>query len=177
MNDPRWTLFLLVAAALCSNDGMAAADGIRLPGSVVPENYRIKILPIIEEGDFRLFGSVRLDFSTTEPIDRIVLHAVNLTMDEKITVVPLAGKCRSVVKRAEPEEDDPLELAAETDDHHGGYHVSYDREKEFVIIGLPWTLNANHRYRIKFTYHGQLSQGLDGLYRTDYPDPTTGSKR
>ena len=78
---------------------------------------------------------------------------------------------------AHDQEDDPLEVATEIVESDAGFRVTYDAEKEFVIFELPWTLRVGRRYRIRFGYRGQLSQGLEGLYLSHYIDRQSGSKR
>ena len=171
-----WPLLVV----LCFNDGAVARKDLRLPNAVIPESYRIKILPMFVEGDFRLFGNVRMDFFIVEPTDRIVMHAVNLTIDDGATIVLLANESHRAVKRSESphdQEDDPLEVATEIVESDAGFRVTYDAEKEFVIFELPWTLRVGRRYRIQFGYRGQLSQGLEGLYLSHYIDRQSGSKR
>ena len=88
-------LIVVFLVGLACHVSVASDDNdIRLPQSIIPENYRIKMLPILEEGDFRLFGSVRMDFRVKEATDRIVLHAVNLTVDN-VNVRPLVLVCQS----------------------------------------------------------------------------------
>lgn len=173
----HWMAWPLLVVLCFVSGAVTWQNDLRLPQTIIPESYRIKILPMLIEGDFRLFGNVRMDFFTTEPTDRIVMHAVNLTIDEKITVNALKNKCGNVAESVEPRTEELLDVANEMEDHHEGFLVTYDNEKEFVVIELPWTLNANRRYRIKFSYRGQLSEESEGLQLSHYQDRKTGSKR
>jgi len=78
----HWMAWPLLVVLCFVSGAVTWQNDLRLPQTIIPESYRIKILPMLIEGDFRLFGNVRMDFFTTEPTDRIVMHAVNLTIDE-----------------------------------------------------------------------------------------------
>ena len=172
-------LIVVFLVGLACHVSVASDDNdIRLPQSIIPENYRIKMLPILDEGDFRLFGSVRMDFRVKEATDRIVLHAVNLTVDN-VNVRPLvlvASRCLDAAKSAAAEAD-LLELKSDPEEPSNNYQISYDADKDFVIIQLPWTLTENRRYRIDLNYRGMVSESLDGLYRVRYLDRSTKSKK
>lgn len=56
---------------------------VRLPRSVMPRHYHIRLLPILEPGNFTAFGHVAVDVECKEETDRIVLHSVSLSIDHK----------------------------------------------------------------------------------------------
>ena len=164
---------LLICAALAKDSDVD--DDIRLPSNIVPKNYRVKLLPILKEDDFRLYGSVRMEFLVKEATDRIVMHAVNLTISDNINIVPVLVKNKNPQSRSF--DADLAELLTDPVEQANGYNISYDTRKDFVFIDLPWTLIANRRYRISMNYRGKVSDTLTGLYRTHYIDRNTSLKR
>ena len=153
----------------------AQDDSIRLPDSVIPEHYRIRILSILDQDDFRMVGNVHMNVFVRQATDRIVLHAVDLTLlNDSISVAPLVPKNgRNFLDDLEDSEHgDPNlkeRIAIKT--------VSYDSEKEFVVIRLASKMEDNRRYGVHFNYRGKLSKGLKGFYRSDYLNKKDQSKR
>ena len=158
----------LLALVFFGDGALSAKEDAR--PAIIPKHYRIRILPQLEEGDFRLSGSVALDFAVAVPTDRIVLHAANLTLGRTISV-------ESAVRLIPSLEGDPLEVQWEPNEPRLKYNVTYETERETVVIQLPWTLVVGQRYRINVTYDGWLTVDSRGLHRSHYYDRITGSKR
>jgi Peptidase M1 N-terminal domain len=152
---------------------------VRLPGSIVAEHYRIKMITVLQEGDFRLVGSLRMDFTVKESTDQVVMHAINLTVvEDSVNIITLSrGDPRSLSV------EELLSIVEESSDSRTdsepirSQSVVYDAENEFVIIRLTSALIENRRYRINFNYRGKLSDGLKGFYRSHYIDRSTSSRR
>ena len=152
---------------------------VRLPGSIVAEHYRIKMITVLQEGDFRLVGSLRMDFTVKESTDQVVMHAINLTVvEDSVNIITLSrGDPRalsveellSIVEESSDSRSDSEPIRSQS--------VVYDAENEFVIIRLTSPLIENRRYRINFNYRGKLSDGLKGFYRSHYIDRSSNSKR
>lgn len=55
---------------------------VRLPADVVPESYKLKIIPFLWVGNSTFDGQVDIVVNVTAPVDNITLHAVDLNMTE-----------------------------------------------------------------------------------------------
>ena len=154
-----WVLLLFVVVSIdgASNDDKPAAidKDIRLPESVVPLHYDISILPDLKTSHME--GSVRMDFKVLSATDRVVMHGVNLTVpDDSIEIEPMDSTSTN----------EPIQVVS----------VDYDHSKEFIIIQLAPKMRVG-RYRIRLDYTGALSNNLKGLYRSDYFDQASQSKK
>ena len=55
----------------------------RLPRTVLPRHYDVRLLPILEKGNFSVLGRVAIDVQCLESTDRIVLHSSDINVDLK----------------------------------------------------------------------------------------------
>lgn len=151
---------------------------MRLPRSILPENYRIKLIALLDEDNPRLVGTLRLDFVATQDTDRIVMHAVDLQLVEQSVSV-------TTLSRGDPRKLSVAELLliAEGDGSTPppppvtSVGVDYDVDAELVTIRLSSMLLESRRYQLSFNYRGQMSDTLRGLYRSSYVDRISGKKR
>lgn len=56
---------------------------VRLPRTVLPLHYHIRLLPILERGNFTTIGHVSIDVECKDETDRIILHSLDLSIDHK----------------------------------------------------------------------------------------------
>jgi aminopeptidase N len=56
---------------------------IRLPRTVLPRHYDVRLLPLLEKGNFTVLGRVVIDVQCFESTDRIVLHSSDIKVDLK----------------------------------------------------------------------------------------------
>lgn len=149
-------LYLLPAIlySILNVEGKFLPD-IRLPKSIVPEHYHIGIIPHIHDGKAEIEGFVHLDFFVQSPTDRIVMHAVNLTLNEEsVAVNQLQSKAMEIMQ-----ENDVSKISSSGTTEKSKMlkvlrPVSYDVDKEFAIIHLSSKLEENKWYRVSFNYSG-----------------------
>ena len=55
-------------------------DGYRLPTTVVPRAYDLSLTPDLDTATFS--GTAEVAVDVTEPVERLVLHALDLDIDE-----------------------------------------------------------------------------------------------
>lgn len=55
----------------------------RLPRTVLPRHYDVRLLPILEKGNFTVLGRVSIDVQCLQSTDRIVLHSSDIKVDLK----------------------------------------------------------------------------------------------
>lgn len=111
----------------------------RLPTTVTPERYEIKLTPDLEK--FTFTGNETVQVSVAEPVDQIVLNAVELE-----------------IQRACISAGTSPEIEAK---------ISYDAERERVTLKFPQEIARGvHQLAIDFT--GILNDKLHGFYRSSY---------
>jgi len=158
---------------------------VRLPMNVLPERYRLQLLPILEEGNFTTQGEMELDLLVKSKTDQIVLHSVNLEIDENSVSLSLSKiipkrdvifvkkrdrfipKGRSTPRKVEEEryKDEP-ELTK----------LIYDSAKETATFVFDSPLKMGERYTLRLAFTGSLPADLKGFYRSSFLD-RNGNKR
>lgn len=119
----------------------------RLPRTVVPSHYELVLEPDLDAATFA--GTVAIDVEVVEPVDEIVLNALDLEIDAAVLVGPngtrLAGS------------------------------VTYDADTERALIDIE-DAAAPGAWRIELSFRGELNDKLVGFYRSTYTDDD-GEKR
>ncbi|WP_195210306.1 M1 family metallopeptidase [Actinomarinicola tropica] len=117
------------------------ADRYRLPRTVVPSHYDLVLEPDLGAATFT--GTVAIDVEVVEPVDEIVLNALDLEIDRATLVGPngtrLAGS------------------------------VTYDADTERALIDIE-DAAAPGRWRLELSFRGELNDKLVGFYRSTYVD-------
>jgi puromycin-sensitive aminopeptidase len=115
----------------------------RLPRSVVPSRYDIRLTPDLATASFT--GVETITVTVSEPVREVVLNAVELT----ISAARIAGE------RGEAQEG-----RATADPDHERYRI------EFASPVGPGT------WRLTLAFTGTLNDKLRGFYRSTYKDPS-----
>ncbi len=146
----RAALALLVALAWMSaacaqtTDRVASAQG-KLPKTAVPLHYAIDLVPDFEK--LTLTGTELIDFEIREPTDRLVLNAVQITIEQAAL------------------EGEPGQIAS----------VTFDAAEQTATLTFPQALAVGpHKLRIAFA--ARINSYGRGLFRVDYPT-ANGRKR
>jgi puromycin-sensitive aminopeptidase len=116
-----------------------ATDTGRLPRTVHPIRYDVSIAPDLDAGTFT--GTVVIELDVLEPVDEIVLHAHDLSVE--LVSLTTDGAPVEAELRAEPE-----------------------RER-IVVAGIDLEPGAA---RLELRFDGAISDGLVGFYRSTYKD-------
>lgn len=140
-----------------SNDVTSNAEanvGLRLPRSIEPISYHIKLIPFLVENNFTFNGEVNIQINITESCQNITLHAVALDIvdaDVQVRLVADAMGVRSTEER-------PLAIQRQ-------YFVEV---KQFYVIEMSEQLEGGHLYDVHIKYKGTLNDMLQGFYRSSY---------
>lgn len=118
-------------------------DDVRLPRSIEPIAYNIRLIPFIVEDNFTFAGTVDIEVRVTADCDNITLHAVALQIHE------------AHVRRQEPGASDDDEDAAPGGDDGGG-----GRNKRH----LNEATGSNNDNRQE---HNEMDNGTDGATSSD----------
>lgn len=120
---------------------------LRLPRSISPHSYNIKLTPFLNEDNFTFHGDVTILVNVTSEVDNITLHADELTIDK------LSIHIKSYIgNEAAPVRD-----------------VSLDKKRQFLIIHLGKKLQKS-QYIISIGFKGNLNDALQGFYRSSYQE-------
>jgi puromycin-sensitive aminopeptidase len=119
----------------------ASDDPYRLPRSVTPQRYDITIRPDLDQATFE--GSVDIEVTVHQPVDAVVLNAVDLIID--------GGAFTSG------------DLSASITD------VELDTELQRSTLRLADPL-AEGAWRLHLDFRGQINDHLRGFYRSTYQD-------
>lgn len=139
------------------NDDGSNADanvGLRLPHSIEPISYDIKLIPFLIENNFTFNGEVNIQINITETCQNITLHAVALNIDGHDVHVSHVADANGVRNREE---------------RTLGIHRQYFVEsKQFYVIELSEKLEFGNLYDVHIKYTGTLNDMLQGFYRSSY---------
>ena len=133
----------------------AKARDVRLPLHLIPEGYRVRLLPDLQEdGDFTFSGEVTMTLLAASAGRNVTVHVKDLVVENDTIAV--------------------RDTSADSDLRVSG--VKYDADREFLVILLPRDVKPQHRYDVTIRYTGNLKNKLSGFYRSSYKDPQ-GKKR
>ncbi|XP_023324912.1 aminopeptidase N [Eurytemora carolleeae] len=124
---------------------------VRLPRHLVPESYRLKLIPFIVPDNFTIRGYVEIDMVCTEPGKNITLHSADLEIQNRtVQVQQINGSALNVRS------------------------YDYDKDREFFVLNLGSMLEKGKRYTVKISFTAFLKDNLKGFYRSQYKDLVTG---
>ncbi|XP_037798508.1 aminopeptidase N-like isoform X2 [Penaeus monodon] len=121
----------------------------RLPRSIKPLHYLIKLQPLIN-GNFSILGYVEVEMEVLEPTSNITLHMADIiTKNDTFKVSALGKRGGQTVKIK---------------------NARYDNKAQFLVLRLEETLARGENYALAMEYVGYLNEYLYGFYRADYVD-------
>ena len=176
MPSLRWILLFSVISSIVGFTCGKKLPDIRLPTAIVPEHYDIGIVPDIDQDS--LEGLVVLDFFVRSSTDQIFMHAKNLRIVDSSVVVFLLSTNNTQFELETLANDVSFSKEKGTSELKEVFNLtSYDSEREFVIFNLFSKLQENGKYRLSFNYTGKLATNLKGIYRSEYVDKKTQTKK
>lgn len=135
---------------------------VRLPRSIVPITYHIKLIPPylnnitkhandFKESDFKFYGDITIRIKVLEETTNITLHILDLEInpfDVMVWSINSQGKQAKDTVRIEKQYE--------------------DKPKQFYIIKLFENLKFKQLYDIHIKYAGVLNEHMMGFYRSSY---------
>lgn len=122
---------------------------VRLPNSVIPRSYRLKLIPFIWEGNFTFHGEVTILVEVAENTSNVTLHTATLEIQKSsLNVYENSPNFPNVPVTG----------------------VDSDQAREFLIINLGEQLSQGKQYYINIKFKGVLNNYLQGFYRSSYTD-------
>ncbi len=128
-----------------ANGGPSAINPHRLPRTVLPERYELRLIPNLEKATFD--GEVVIHVNVSEPVSEIVLNAVPRTDKYPHGLV--------------------IHNATITNSDGSLFHgsVSTNEDLERATITVPGKIGKG-RWQLKLTFDGVLNDKLKGFYRS-----------
>lgn len=123
---------------------------LRLPRSVVPTAYDIKLIPFIWPNNFTFLGEVRILVSILESTNNITLHA-----ETSIKIKNEDVRVRLVENGTASSN----EVIAKQ---------YFENTKQFYVMEFKTKLQKGEIYEINIKYVGVLDAYLQGFYRSSY---------
>lgn len=130
---------------------LANRTNIRLPKTMHPISYELKLIPFLFEGNFTFEGDVRIKVNVTINCKNITLHAIGLKMNE-VNVWKIQNATSILENRTQIDVIEQKVMAAD----------------QFFVIIFDVELEANFTYEIHIKYNGTLNENLQGFYRSSY---------
>lgn len=127
-------------------------SNVRLPKTMHPLSYELKLIPFLFEGNFTFSGNVRIKVNVTKSCQNVTLHAIALKISE-VNVWNIGNLTQT---------DDNSRTKVEVLDK---YAIESD---QFFVIVFPNELEPNNIYEISIKYTGILNDMLQGFYRSSY---------
>lgn len=118
----------------------------RLPDNVIPNHYRIQLIPNLEN-HFTFTGSSIIEIKVVKTTKTIVLHAQNIEITSKILLATEADATKN----------------QESDGH------SINTTNNFLTITFPKDIAVGD-YNLTMEYKGDINNNLRGFYRGNYTD-------
>lgn len=118
---------------------------VRLPRSVKPISYELKLIPFIYE-NFTFHGEVSIIFNVTESCHNVTLHAVDLDIvDDSVSLSRIVGNSSVNIGR-----------------------TTNDSARQFFIVHVDEELQEGQQYAVRMSFTGVLNDLLQGFYRSSY---------
>jgi puromycin-sensitive aminopeptidase len=121
---------------------MSPEGDYRLPRTVIPSRYELRMEPDLSSASFA--GNLVVDVEVVEPTTEVVLNALDLVI-ASAEMVDTAGEV------------------------HPATSIEYDSDKQRVALGFSGTL-APGNWQLRTTFAGILNDKLCGFYRSTYKD-------
>lgn len=142
-------LDVLSAKALTESEDLEQIyeQDIRLPEEIVPLHYTVELAPKLDP-EFIFTGSVNITVKVAQQTDKIILHSKGLTINKE----------KDVAFQAENPSKPSPSISS----------VVFDEKKDFIIIYLSDSLIKDEEYNVFIRFKGELTDRLNGLYRSSY---------
>lgn len=122
---------------------------VRLPRSVIPHSYKLKLMPFLIEGNFTFHGEVTILVNVTEDTSNITLHADELEiLESSVNIYDNSPNFINI----------PV------------LDITLDPKLHFLIIELNGTLKESQQYYVNIKFKGVLNDLLQGFYRSSYKE-------
>ncbi|XP_046399006.1 aminopeptidase N-like [Ischnura elegans] len=126
----------------------------RLPNSIIPISYDLKIIPVMQEGNYSFTGVVSIILSVLNSTKSITLHTKGLNVTEHSLYDTKYPKLNISMVNA----------------------TNY-KDRDFHVLYLLKNLTVGGRYNLTMKFKGMLQEDLDGFYICSYQNEKGGTEK
>jgi aminopeptidase N len=119
---------------------------LRLPSSIKPFSYDVKLLPFLSTENFTFNGEIDIKIQVKEICKNITLHTYLLQI---------------IWSSSQDSSGETLESVS----IHSQYFVE---DKQFLILEMAKELEPDFFYLVKLSYVGSIKDNLQGFYKSSY---------
>ncbi|BES97198.1 aminopeptidase [Nesidiocoris tenuis] len=130
---------------------------VRLPTSVVPHSYDLKLIPFLQPGNFNFSGNVDITINVTQPTYNITLHSADLSIHTTSVRRLPPAEDNDIVSDASPSAEVQIPIRK----------TEFDLKREFYIMHFNQRLEPG-QYKLVIQFAGVLNDALQGFYRSSY---------
>lgn len=138
----------------------------RLPRNLIPVHYDLVLHPDFYDGKDQFYGNVSIRINVTgSDAGCVLIHIKHLRI--------VRSRIRLLVGEAAEASND----ATQKEDLIGVRRNFSYPQNEYWVMEVERTIPAGAVIRVDLQFHGSLTSGLAGLYRSRYIDSRTGEMR
>ncbi|EDW98314.1 aminopeptidase N [Drosophila yakuba] len=154
----KWFVLMVIALGLGLATTSSTYNHYRLPTSLRPLKYHLRVLTHLENAEnFRFGGNVKIEIQILENTNNITLHSKELTIDETKTTL--------------------RQMSGEDSKDNCVFSTEVNTANDFYILHSCKELLAGHVYELSLQFSSILLDRLDGYYRSSYVDPVANETR
>ncbi|XP_053660803.1 aminopeptidase N-like [Anopheles marshallii] len=145
-------------------------EDLRLPRSIEPVAYDIRLVPWLVEDNFTFFGAVEILVNVLEDCNNVTLHVAALTVHSaSVERVGRNGAEKGTQEGDESElGNDPTPPGIVWPEIVEIDHNITVTSKQFYVLVLKTPLRRGDQYMVRIKYEGILNDYLQGFYRSSY---------
>lgn len=132
-------------------------SNIRLPQTMHPLHYELRLTPFLLPGNFTFNGDVRITVNVTESCQNITLHANALRIGA-VRVWNIGNDTQTTSNDAQRTHHTEMKLT----------RTFLRAPDQLLVIVFDTELQPNNIYKIHIQYSGVLNDMLQGFYRSSY---------
>ncbi|XP_026482613.1 aminopeptidase N-like [Ctenocephalides felis] len=142
----------------------------RLPRNVVPQHYHLNLITYLDEAmNYSFSGQIAIAVRCVRPTKEIILHALELDIDEKNLQV-LEIMTNHVERKQKSTNNTLAWIDRENLVKSAGYlpKVNETAQNDFYRIELNQEMNVGETYVVMIKFTGLIKETLSGYYRCSY---------
>ncbi|XP_041766719.1 uncharacterized protein LOC121590789 [Anopheles merus] len=152
-----------------AEDGTVASsvrEDLRLPRSIEPVAYDIRLIPWLVEDNFTFLGTVEVLVNVLEDCSNVTLHVAALNIHSaSVERSTGRGEKQHSEEATADESSEGAPLVREMVEIDHNLTVA---SKQFYVLMLKTPLRRGEQYVVRLRYDGVLNDYLQGFYRSSY---------
>lgn len=138
-----------------SSTNTSQIENLRLPLSVIPIAYDLRLIPFMSEKNYTFHGDVTILVNVTQETNNITLHAVALKIRDTDVIV-------RVVQNSTLSANQTTNIILNVTKQY------FIETSQFFVMEFDAPLKNNTILEIKISFRGVLNDYLQGFYKSSY---------